>query len=110
MSVPVKLASSMKGGPMRSVPKWLVSRVRSHGIAYTTRLVRYHLYERFREWYLRIETATHVDPYGSGPEEERRPYEPMTYNYIDPCFAALGVGKSSDDVLLDYGSGQGRIA
>jgi SAM-dependent methyltransferase len=86
----------------------LLRKVFSDGLASTARSVRFHSYERYREWSLGIQTARPAYPSPEGPRGERQPYEPLTYTGIDAAFRRFGAG-APGGVLLDYGCGKGRV-
>ncbi len=80
-----------------------------NGPGHTVSWVRYHLYERYREWSLGIETAGYQ---GWGAANDSSPdnsvYEPVCYDCLDRVLALLGI-ETDKEVFLDYGSGKGRV-
>ncbi len=79
------------------------------GPRHTINWFRYHFYERYREWSLGIETAGYG---GWGRASEDSPdnnvYEPICYDCLDRALALLKI-EPGKEILLDYGSGKGRI-
>lgn len=64
----------------------------------------------FKTWYR--EKSRRIDTYGKLSEDEVATngcngYEPIMYECLDRLFRSIPVGV--DDVLIDYGSGKGRV-
>ena len=74
----------------------------------TVKWGRYHLYERYRERRLGIETATSREWKEWLQGTECTGYEPLSYACIDTALRSLRVTKGQD-VLVDYGCGKGRV-
>lgn len=85
-----------------------IKRVFTKGPWDTARWVRYHLYEGYRERRLGIDTADCDEWADSQDDPSLSVYEPLSYECIDRAMAAVDV-RPGRDVLLDYGSGKGRI-
>ena len=83
----------------------VIKRIRSRGALHALRWIRHHLYERYREWSLGVETAS-FDP--DLPElEGNHHYEPLCYECLDGALMELEIDPDVD-VFLDYGAGKGR--
>ncbi len=83
--------------------------LREKGPQDTLKWVHHHLYERYREWYLGIETASY-EGWGKAHEysEKNNVYEPICYDCLDRALASLDV-VPDEEVFLDYGAGKGRV-
>ena len=81
--------------------------MREDGVLGTAHRARYHCYERYREWSLGVTTASLLSRTATTGDDECRPYEPLCYSCIDRAMSHLK--PTSDDALLDYGCGRGRI-
>jgi len=86
-----------------------IRRVFTKGPIDTARWAWYHVYERFRERRLGIETAECKAWQDSFDNEScYHVYQPLFYAGIDKAFSRLDI-RPGEDVFLDYGSGKGRI-
>ena len=90
--------------------KRAVSSVMRNGPRWAVRWAWFHLSERLWERRLHVSTARvqrfHSEAYSQLPESV--PYEPSPYFLINRVLRAVGK-MPKDDVLLDYGSGMGRV-
>ena len=84
-------------------------RVFTKGPIDTARWSWYHVYERFREWRLGIETEECDAWQDSFEDKNYHVYQPLCYSCIDTAILRLDI-RPGEDVFLDYGSGKGRIA
>ncbi len=83
--------------------------LRDKGPLHTINWIQYHLYERYREWSLGIETAGYQGWGGASEDSpDNNVYEPLCYDCLDRALASLNIVPGKE-VLLDYGSGKGRI-
>ncbi len=79
------------------------------GPGYTLDWIRYHLYERYREWQLGIETAEYRGwEAANDSSPENSVYEPVCYDCLDRVLTWLDI-EPDKEVFLDYGSGKGRV-
>lgn len=85
-----------------------VRRLFTKGPRDTARWVRYHHYERYREWALGIETCGFDEWKESLQDSLLHVDEPLSYEAIDAALGALRI-RPGEDVLVDYGCGKGRI-
>ncbi|MEQ8787168.1 MAG: class I SAM-dependent methyltransferase [Pirellulaceae bacterium] len=82
-------------------------RVRDRGVRHAFRWVGHHVYERYRERRLGVETARYDEWKGSVDKDECHDYEPLAYACIERGLDLLTM-RPGEDVLLDYGCGKGR--
>ncbi len=74
----------------------------------TARWTWYHIYERFREKWLGIDTENCDAWQNSFEDKNYHVYQPLCYSCLDAAFSRLQI-RPGKDVFLDYGSGKGRI-
>lgn len=74
---------------------------------YSFRWAWAHLYERYRERQLGVDTAGWREWENRLDDEESCVYEPAWYACLDSAFQQLEI-RPGVDVFLDYGSGKGR--
>lgn len=82
-------------------------RVHKRGVRHAARWIGHHLYERYRERSLGVETARFDEWKGTAPGDDCHDYEPLSYRCIERGLDLLPV-RPHEDVLLDYGCGKGR--
>ena len=85
-----------------------VRRLFTKGPRDTAGWARYHLYERYREWSLGIETSSCDEWKDSYDDPAYVRYEPLSYECIDGALSSLEI-RPGEDAFLDYGCGKGRI-
>ncbi len=83
------------------------SRLFRRGPRHAARWVWHHVYERYREWTLGIDTAGFDQWKGSLANMPCHDYEPMAYSCLERALEPLTIDPERD-VLLDYGCGKGR--
>ncbi len=77
------------------------------GPCHAMRWVCHHVYERYREWILGVDTASFDRWIGSIGHDACHDYEPMSYACIERTLGKLSI-RPGRDVFLDYGCGKGR--
>lgn len=85
-----------------------IRRVFTKGPIDTGRWAWYHLYERYRERRLGIESEECSEWENCFDNENYHEYQPLCYSCIDTALEHLEI-KPGHDVFVDYGSGKGRI-
>ena len=78
----------------------------SRGPWHASKWVWHHVYERFQERILRVDTARFDDWKGVIGDDSCHDYEPLAYRCIKKALALIE--STPKDVFLDYGSGKGR--
>ena len=86
--------------------KKVARRISSHGARDTLRWIRSHVDSYSRENNRCIDTRGWIDPQEL-PVNDCFGYEPISYECLDRIFESIEV--VAGDVLLDYGSGKGRV-
>jgi SAM-dependent methyltransferase len=92
---------------IRKAARGFLQRVRRRGFVHACRWTRHHLYERWRERRLGIDTAGFADWKGSVSRDDCHDYAPLSYACIERALALVEIDAGSD-VFLDYGCGKGR--
>ncbi len=86
----------------------VVRRTREQGLRSTLRWTRFRLNEEFHEWRLGVHTKGYVDRADLGQDDTSAHYEPTPYPLVRRALAHMTI-RPGEDVLVDYGSGKGRI-
>jgi precorrin-6B methylase 2 len=86
-----------------------LERLGTHGVRYTARYAGKRLSESYHEWRLGVQTAGKIEREELGFEGSfNNCYYPSDYQSIYQALRQLQV-RPNEDVLLDYGSGMGRV-